>query len=326
MTAIWIRSAIVAELALSVAGCRRKPEGPPIVPDDMAWVTTTTDDPLQWRDAGFLELTTPVRPPTTEDGTAHIVVVLELPERSTLHLSATTPLSFELPVGTVAARVEYAGPAHAPDASIDASWRVLDVRQFEWTAAGIDCAVLRPDGDGRLVGLRWRCGEAADARAGKLLAQFAREQRFAGPRSSDGRERQAHRLQIVNECRGCHSFGRPEDRRTTALVQRGTDRAGLFSLAAVFRDEDPVERYRPVDTNAGDPLMTPRCPGSAIDLAAARCVDGLRPRLRVEIARGIREGSPHVEQLCATRRRLVAALDAEGRRAVASAIAACALP
>lgn len=321
-----IGPAMLGGLAVFIGGCRHKPEAPPVVPADMAWVTTATDDPLQWRDGGFLELITPVRPPTTADGTAHIVVVLKLPAAPPLRISASTPLSFAIPVGTISARVEYAGSANEPDAGVASWWRVLDVRQFEWTPAGIDCSVLRPDGDGHLVGLRWRCGEAADARAGELLASLALGEWFAGPRSRGGRERQAHGLQIVNDCRACHSFGRSEDRRTTALVQRGTDMAGLFSLAAVFRDEDPVERYRPVDTNAGDPVMVPVCPGNEIDVANARCEDGLRPRLRVDLSRGMREGSRHVQQLCSTRHQIVAALDAASRPVLASALAACAVP
>jgi hypothetical protein len=92
--------ALFGIVALSVAACRHKPDEPPVVPGDMAWVTTPTDDPLQWRDAGFIELTTPIRPPTTEDGTAHIVVVLKVPDRHALRLSATAPLSFELPAGS----------------------------------------------------------------------------------------------------------------------------------------------------------------------------------------------------------------------------------
>ena len=326
MIASRIRVAVLGIVVSCASACRHKPDEPPVVPDDMAWDTTTTEDPLQWRAAGFIELTTPVRPPTTEDGTAHIVVVIKLPPAARLRLTTTSPLSFELPVGTVAARVEYAGAPDAPDAEVESSWRVLDVRQFEWTSAGIDCAVLRPDGGGRMVGLRWRCGIAADARAGEVLAGFAREHRFAGPRSDDARQRQANRLRLVNDCRGCHAFGRPEDRRTSALVQRRTDMAGLFSLGAVFRDEDPVERYRPVDTNAGDPMMTPVCRGSEIDVAAARCADGLRPRLFVEIARGVREGSRHVQQLCETRRSLAAVVDPASRSVVEEAMAVCAPP
>lgn len=314
---------VVACALAGASGCRRTPDGPPVVPADMSWVSTT-DDPEQWRDGGFVELVTPVRPPTTDDGAAHIVVVLKLPDGAPLRLDAAHPLSFDLPVGTVASRVEYSGTAHAPDAQVDPSWRVLDVREFEWTADGVDCSVRRPDGDGKLVGLRWRCGEDADARAGERLATYAREGRFAGPRGDRGRARSAQRVQLLNACSACHQASRAEDRRVTALVQRGTDASGLFSLAAVFRDEDPVERYRPVDTNAGDPVMTPICPGSAIDVVAARCQDGLRPRLRVDVARGVRDGAPHVRRLCESRRQLADRLDARGRTAIASALAVCA--
>ena len=306
-----------------VIACRHAPHDPPVVPAEMAWVTTT-DDPLQWRAGGFIELTTPVRPPTTEDGAAHIVVVLRPPQGTVLRLQSSEPLAFDLPVGTTAARVEYAGTEHAADHPVEASWRILDVRQFDWTAEGIACTVLRPDGEGLLVGLRWRCGVNADAQAGELLATFVREGRFAGPRSSNGREHSAHRIRLVNDCRTCHQFGRAEDRRTTALVQRGTDAAGLFSLRSVFRDEDPVERYRPVDPNVGDPTMTPVCPGSEIDVASARCRDGLRPRLHVDVARGIRERNAHAAQLCEARRQLSSLLDPAGRAALQGTLVACA--
>lgn len=300
---------------LMLVACRHVPEDPPTLPSDMRWVTAG-DDPLQWRAEGFIELTTPVRPPTTEDGTAHIVVVIKVP-RGELVTAA------QMPTGTIAARVEYAGPAHAPDAAIDRTWRVLDVRQFEWTAAGVDCSVLRPDGDGRLVGLRWTCGEQADARAGELLARFMREDRFKGPRGDGARERSAHRIQLVNDCRTCHRFERAEDRSAAALVQRGTDASGLFSLRSVFRDEDPVERYRPVDTNAGDPTMTPVCPDSEIDVAAARCRDLRRPRLRLDLPAGLRAGAPHVAQLCATRRAVARWLAPPMRATIEPALAVC---
>ena len=302
-------------VAAMVVACRHPPEDPPVVPSDMRWVTSD-DDPLQWRAGGFVELTTPVRPPTTEEGTAHIVVVIKVPAGQMITAG-------QMPVGTTAARVEYAGPARAPDDVVDPTWRVLDVRQFEWTTSGVDCSVRRPDGEGRLVGLRWRCGEEADARAGVLLAGFMREDRFKGPRGDGAREHSAHRIQLVNDCRSCHRFERPEDRSIAALVQRGTDPSGLFSVSSVFRDEDPVERYRPVDTNAGDPTMTPVCPGSEIDVVAARCRDGRRPRLRVDIPRGLHDGAPHVALLCATRRALARWLDPAMRAAIEPALAVC---
>jgi hypothetical protein len=288
----------------------------------MAWVTAPSD-PLQWRRAGFVELTTAVRPPTSEDGTEHIVVVIAPPTGAVMTLRAAAPLSLAVPVGTRAARIEYAGPAHAPDDPVDASWRVLDVRAFEWTADGVDCTVLRPDDGDRLVGLRWRCGDADDRRAGAALATYTREGRFAGPRGGDGRDRAARRLELVNSCRGCHQLDRVEDRHPTALVQRGTDASGMFSLRSVFRDEDPVERYRPVDTNAGDPAMTPVCPGSDIDPAAARCRDGLRPHLRLDVRAARHRGDPHATAVCAARRSVAAHVDAAARAAVAAALAPC---
>lgn len=308
-------SLLLAGVLVMLGACRNPPEEPPIVPSDMRWVTSD-DDPLQWQARGFIELTTPVRPPTTEDGTAHIVVVLSVPPHGKI-------VGGRMPNGTSAARVEYAGPAHAPDEPISPSWRVLDVRQFDWTPSGIDCTVLRPDGDGRLVGLRWTCGEGADARAGALLATYLREGRFAAPRREEARERSAHRIQLVNDCRTCHRFDRAEDRSPTALVQRGTDAEGLFSVRSVFRDEDPVERYRPVDTNVGDPAMTPVCPGSEIDLRAARCGDGMRPRLRLDVRRGLQDAAPHAARLCASRRALARWLAPESRADVAVALAAC---
>ncbi len=309
-----VRVAVLVAV-LTVVACRHPPDEPPLVPSDMRWVTTD-DDPLQWRRDGFVELTTPVRPPTTEDGTAHIVVVLKVPRGERITAA-------RMPVGAIAARVEYAGTAHAPDDAVDRTWRVLDVRQFEWTSGGVACTVLRPDGEGRLVGLSWTCGEQADLRAGELLASYMRQDRFQGPRGDSARERSAHRIQLVNHCRGCHRSERPEDRTVGAVVQRGTDASGLFSLGSVFRDEDPVERYRPVDTNAGDPRMAPLCPDSEIDVPAARCRDGRRPRLRVDIPRGLRDGTPHVAQLCATRRALAGWLAPEMRATILPALTAC---
>ncbi|MBP9088392.1 MAG: hypothetical protein KBG15_19885 [Kofleriaceae bacterium] len=302
-----VRDAMLTAL-LAATACRNTPSTPPVLPVDMHWVTAP-HDPLQWRKQGFLELTTAVRPPTSANTTAHIVVVMKVPDDSQLHLrTAATAPSFQLPVGAQLARIEYVGIAHAPDAPADATWRVLDVRQFEWRSDGMDCTVLRPDGDGRLVGLRWPCSVANDARAGGLLATFVREHRFAAPRSSAGRDRAAQHVAQINGCIACHQPNRPEDRRASALVQRGTDAAGLFSLRSVFRNEDPIERYRPVDTNLGDPWMTATCPDSEYDPITTNCRNGLRPLLRLDVAKGMQATAPHVLALCATRQRLAALL------------------
>ncbi len=315
-TSLMARRIICLAIAAATAlACRNTPSTPPILPDDMHWISAP-NDPLQWRDQGFIELTTAVRPPTNADTTAHIVIVMKVPDGSTLGLRSAddaTPPSLQLPVGAQLARIEYAGTAHAPDAQPDASWRVLDVRQFDWRSDGMDCTVLRPDGDGQLAGLRWPCSIANDARAGALLATFIREQRFAAPRSSAGRDRAAQHLAQINGCIACHQPNRPEDRRASALVQRATDAAGLFSLRSVFRYEDPSERYRPVDTNRDDPWMTSICPESEFDSATTMCRDSLRPRLRLDVAKGRQSNAPHVVALCTTRQRLAALLPTADR-------------
>ena len=306
-------AAAAALATVLVTACRATPTPPttpPVLPDDMHWIRAA-HDPLQWRKQGFIELTTVVRPPTSEDTGVHIVVVMGIPAGSQLGLSSTDPAiassipsSLQLPVGAQLARIEYAGTAHAPDAPADATWRVLDVRQFDMRSDGMDCTVLRPDGTGALVGLRWPCSVSNDARAANLLATFVREQRFAAPRSSAGRERAANHVAQINGCIACHQPNRAEDRRPSALVQRGTDAAGLFSLRSVFRNEDPSEHYRPVDNNLNDPQMTRTCPASEVDQTGVACRDGLRPRLRLDVANGLARGAPHVLALCATRLRL----------------------
>jgi hypothetical protein len=199
---------------------------------------------------------------------------------------------------------------------------VLDVRTFEWKAAGLTCGVLRPS-EGGLAGLEWRCGEAADEAAGQALATLVRSGWLRAPGDRERREAAATALARLNGCVGCHRPGREEDRRVSALVQRGTDDDGLFSLRSVFRDEDPVERYRPVNPNESDALLTPMCPGATLDLDAARCADGLRPRVRLDVARGVATRDRHVAQLCAARQRLALHLDASAREAVSPTLAAC---
>ena len=322
----WPLLLSVAVVAATATACRNAPSTPPIVPADMHWVTAASD-PLQWRNQGFIEITTAVRPPTSADTTAHIVIVMKLPAGSNLGIRSTnngTGWSFALPDGTQLARIEYAGTAHAPDAQPDATWRVLDVRQFDWRSDGMDCTVLRPDGDGRLAGLRWPCSVGNDARAGALLATFIRERRFAAPRSSAGRERAALHLAQINGCITCHQPDRPEDRGASALVQRGTDATGLFTLRSVFRNEDPRERYRPVDNNRDDPWMTTICPDSEFDPVTTVCRNGMRPRLRLDVAKGRQANAPHIVALCDTRQRIAALLQPAERVALQPWLDECA--
>jgi len=259
-------------------------------------------DPLQWLSAGFIELVTPIRPPTTRDGRGHISVLLKVPRGA--HAQTRTSegvLEVSMPAGTIAVRVEYQG-AEGRDLTVAEDWRVLDVRQFEWASDGSKrCSVLRPAGDGALLGLGWKCGQALDRKAGAALVELAAAGRIAG----------TSRLAKINECMTCHLTHRDEDRDFNALVQRGTDGEGLFSVPSMLRDEDPVERYREVDANMGDPLMRPVCPGSTPEHPP--CADSKRPRLALAVREGVARGDLHTERLCAARRALAAVLDVEGR-------------
>jgi hypothetical protein len=302
--------------ALTSAACSRDDRPPPQLPADFTWLTTS-NDPLQWQRAGYIEVVTPARPPTSEDTKAHIVVVVRIPDGQ--HI-----VDGKWPIGSTAARVEYSGQANAPDAPVAAAWRVLDVRSFTWTAQGRQCAVLRPNRDGQLVGLRWPCSIDNDQRASELLRQFVLEQRFASPSGPAARQRAADHLASINRCIGCHQPNRTEDRSPNTLVQRGTDAEGLFSIRSAFRDEDPIERYRPVDTNRSDANVALVCPGSELDQAAALCRDGQRPRLRYNLAAARYANAPHAAQLCNTRGRLAPFFDDATRATLQPALAACA--
>lgn len=301
-----------------VTGCRTAPT----LPTGVEWVTSSAD-PLQWSGRDIIPLVTPIRPPTSVDRTARIVVALTLPGSATLTTATDVHGrdTMMMPLGTVATRIEFLGSTD-PDAEPAANWRVLDVRQFEWRAAGLDCVVLRP-ASGALAGVRWRCGRDGDAAAGQVLATLMRDCRLDGPADDAGREQAGAHLRQLNGCSTCHEKDRAEERTPAALVQRATDAQGLFSLRSLFTDEGAVERYRPVDPNAADRLMEPRCPGSELDLVAARCADGRRAVLRLDVARGRRERSLHVERLCASRRAVASHLDAAGRAALAQPLEEC---
>lgn len=296
-------------LMVVVCACRASA---PALPAGVEWVQQGSD-PLQFEAAGFIELTTPVRPPTSTDRTAHIVTSLKLPDGAELatQLDDRGERSAVMPAGAAAVRVEYAAGPDA-DEPTGPSWRVLDVRGFEWAEGGRWCSVLRPTREG-LSGLRWRCGLEADARAGAALAGLVRSGRLSG---------NAEALEKLNGCTRCHAPKKHEDRRPGVLVQRATDAEGLFSVRSVLLDEGPVERYRAVDTNAQDPLLHPVCPGSGLG-GEQGCTDGQRPAARLEVAEGVRRGDRHTLAVCASRRRLFERLDAAGRAQWAGAVAPC---
>lgn len=309
-------------LALLLPGCR--PAASPALPAGLRWIQGSAD-PLQWQRAGFIEVVTPVRPPTSADGASRISVQLRVPDAGlAMALEPDGMLTAVLPPGSVAVRAELdAAVGASRDAAVGERWRVLDVRQFEWTPQGLACSVLRPAADGTLEGIAWACGAAEDARAGEALADLVVQGRLRGPASTDLRRAAGARLAKINACSTCHAPGSPEDRRPSALVQRAVDLQGLFSLRAVFSDESPSERYRPVDPNREDPLMRRVCPDSALDPGQPLCRDGQRPRLRLDVRAGVAARDAHVLQVCQSRRHLASRLTAEGRQASAAFLEEC---
>ena len=286
-----------AALLLACAACR---PSPPALPAGLTWVQTPADA-LQWAGPEFLQLVTPVRPPTTADRATHIVAVVRLPPGRSVATRPTVSGEREtvMPNGARAARIEFAGAAGS-DLPIDESWRVLDVRQFDWDAGGLRCTVLRPTPSGGLAGVSWRCGITDDARAGEALVQLAHDGRLGG----------GPKLAAINACVTCHAPRRLEDRSPGALVQRATDGDGLFSLRSLLRNEDPVERYRPIDSNEGDPFLSPVCPTGLVD--AGHCFDGTRARVRLDVRAAVSHGDSHALQVCVARARLSEQLDPEG--------------
>jgi len=307
-----------------VGGCKSDPASIPTLPAGLRFVQSSAD-PLQWPRSGFVELVTPVRPPTSVDRTSRIAVFMHLPEGQLLSAveDAEGTRSLAMPNGATAVRVEYAAPSGDIDAPVNENWRVLDVRQFDWGQSGRQCVVLRPQSGTGLAGVGWRCGTTEDARAGEALAGLIRKGHLRGPDGAEQRAAAGARLARLNDCTSCHSPNKAEDRRPGVLVQRGTDPEGLFSVLSIFSDESPVERYRPVDPNREDPFLQPVCPGSDFEPDTARCKDGKHARLRLDVRRGASAGDSHVLQVCAARLRLAARVDEEGRKALRPLLTEC---
>jgi len=299
---------------LGLVACQEKKR--PELPPGISWLETS-DNPLQWSGPEFIQVVTPIRPPTSKDGTVHIAVFLKIPKGTKFSLD-----SVKLPAGSMVFRIEYAGTP-LKDAVLSKDFRVLDVRQFEWTDAGIFHSVLRPAGNQKLVGLRWKRGEISDAMAGQALADLLRNRWILASDESTEREKQAQHLHRINGCESCHQSRRSEDRRPGTVVQRGTDALGLFSVRSLFVDEDSVERYRPVDSNQGDPLMNPVCPEAEINFETQKCADGLNAKLHLNILRGMTEKSEHVLSVCQSREQMWKLFDENSKQVLAAAISEC---
>jgi hypothetical protein len=259
-----------------------------------------------WETAGFTELVTPLRPPTTEDGTDRVTVWLRLPSGGQIRtVQSPSGPRLQMPVGAIAERIELTNDGNAS--------RIEDVRGTEFLAAGEEFHVLVRNG------FAWERDDEATQRAvDRELAALV------GPS-------RARRLVAFNRCAACHVAAREAQVLVGEGPHRPTDASGLYHVQAVLADELPLERNRPVDANVGDPHFRARCPaGADPELRAAanggrhlECPGGQVVWGRYALADALAAGAPHAAAVCASRRFLFDHMDDEGRQAFSSAFAVC---
>jgi hypothetical protein len=266
-----------------------------------------------FRTDGMVAMNAPIRLPRTPSGRDETVVWLRLPEGA--HATAEWlddqgRYALRFPAGTMAARVE--------------SWSgvVADVRGTRLEPEGRErFFVLRPSRSGSgLTGIEWSRGRRdAQRRATARLAALAPD------------EPAARHLARQNECASCHAHARAANARPNehGALNRATDANGFFAIESVLEDEAPLESYRPVDPNVGDPYVEVRCGDAAAEVVSGpgesrpRCRDARVPHARYDLARALAAGDPHATEVCDSRRALFAWADSSARAAFAGAFGEC---
>lgn len=283
-----------------------------------------------WLREGYVEMVSPIRPPSSEDGHTRIAVYVRFPASGRIRaLESGEGWTLALPVGTSADRVELYGDGPR-DAAPSAAWRVLDVRGISIVASGDasgrQLRVLRPKGleSGELFGITWPWG-GAQSGATAILGELVLRRFIAAPDRPAERERAAVRLRRLNDCPACHVPRSPGRRteRDPGIVNRGTDASGLFQVASVLRDRLPFETYRPRDMNRGDPLIARFCGVNRVDDLTARCPDGSILEGELNVREGLKRGDPHTRRVCESRRALARHLEESGLVAFREALTEC---
>jgi hypothetical protein len=285
------------------------------------------DDPrTYWTRTGFVEMTPPIRLPS-RDGRERITVWLRVPEGENIALvwrDGRPRLTY--PPGTVADRVDLR------DGQDPGS--VEDVRGTQFTSGGEYFHVLRPLGLGDLAGVEWARGDRAAARAAtdRMLAHIARFSRHTFQFEVEQQVFERH-----NDCAICHEPGKEErvsSRQIGAdgLPNRGTDAAGLYTVASVLADSAPLERHRAHDMNEGDPYISVLCSDQrpAVfrisregQVRHYACEDQSIPRARFDLVRALSDGDTHAIAVCASRAYLWRHMAEDGHRAFASVFGEC---
>ncbi len=267
----------------------------------------------QWKEAGFVELVPPIRPPTSADGSDRISVWLRLPSAAQIitDRSSGEP-RLRMPSGAELDRVEVTQRGDLTTAEVE------DVRGTTFGPEGESFHVFRRR-DAELWGLEWARGDA--------VAQRAADQALAAglPPAARGR------LVELNQCAGCHTPDKPAATRVaeSTLPHRKTDASGLYHPQSVLERETPVEFSRPNDPNLADPFVRFRCATGGLSVREAggskspRCSDGSVPLATLDLQRALAAGDPHAQAVCASRKFIWEHLDELGRVAFADAFSDC---
>jgi hypothetical protein len=293
------QTAITLLVTLVVTACSRPRREPTAI---------QIEDPNQhWQEGGFVEMVTPLEPPTSADGRDRITVWLKIPDGGRIGLAR----SLRYPPGTIADRVEYLGD------------EIVDVRGTRFVEAGADGAelfhVLRRRGPA-LAGYEWRRGDADLARRATELALPL----------VDESERETFRRN--NDCESCHQPDLPPATRgRAARPRRATDSNGLYQMLAVLSDSAPLDQHRAHEVNVERPFVRVECPLGASpwlkDGGGGRrhyvCAGGGVPIGHVDVERARLDGDARALAVCRSRRYLMEHMDAAARAAFEPVFRAC---
>lgn len=286
-----------------------------------------SSDVRQWLREGYIELVSPVRPPTSADGRVRIAVFVQIPAGATLRLAhASSGISLQLPDGARAERIE-ARTGGDGDAAPDASWQILDVRGTRFESTGRSFRVLRPslDAPDQLVGLSWP--EPQHAPATTALLENVRAGLFGVRSTAPQRDALATHLARLNDCPSCHTRERaPKSMRSDPnLVARGTDASGSVQVSSIFVNRLPLESYRAGDPNRGDPFLQRSCGDAVVPADTERCAGDQIVFAELQLPRALAAGDRHARAVCRSRRALARFFDAEAAAALHGALQECAL-
>ena len=305
--------------------------GAPARPEPVAVAQVDVLDQERWRKAGFVEMVPPVRLPTSGSERDHIAVWLSIPDGANIDVRTVDGRpTLRFPPGTVADRIE-----SFADTISDVRGTVItrdDGQLFHvYVPRG-------PEQGGPLVGWEWPRGDDAQQRAATaLLTRHLAGARFvfdagAAP-SPEERARIVDDYARSNQCARCHTPNRAMDVDRAHGIHRATDDDGFYVPLSVLADSMPLETHRPRDMNVDDPFLALACPsGRRPELTehddggrAWICADGGSPVGTLDVKAALAKKDARAIALCASRAYLAAHMDADGKRAFAAALAACAI-